>query len=42
MKTKEDLIAFEAEIAALFNFGIIYAPVHPYFCQRRPDYWCIS
>ena len=31
MKTKEDLIDFEDEIAALFNSGAIHAPVHLYF-----------
>ena len=31
MKTKKDLIDFEAEIAALFNSGAIHAPVHLYF-----------
>lgn len=29
--TKEDLIAFEEEIAALFNMGEIRAPVHLYY-----------
>lgn len=31
MKTKEDLIDFEDEIAALFNSGAIHAPIHLYF-----------
>ena len=31
MKTKKDLMDFEAEIAALFNSGAIHAPVHLYF-----------
>ncbi len=49
MKTKEDLIAFEAEIAALFNSGVIHAPVHLYFGNEdqiigvfqniKPDDW---
>jgi len=29
--TKDELIAFEEEIAALFNAGKIHAPVHLYY-----------
>jgi hypothetical protein len=29
--TKEELIAFEEDIAALFNTGKVRAPVHLYF-----------
>lgn len=34
--TKDELIAFEEEIAALFNAGKIRAPVHLYFGNEEP------
>ncbi len=38
--TKEELIAFEEEIAALFNRGKICAPVHLYFGPFVPRIGC--